>query len=335
MSKELVTVPASYEILSDLDKQSIPVGTEYCGRICYKSEGRITSDSALSFCREIAERGHNSVLEMRVKSFLITIPGGSVDALIALNPKYLIIDDARDNQRYYMKEILITGSVRAFREMAMLYPDCIITSAIAVVLEQRYPFFFADIKSSFRKCNTVNCHVNPVPLKNMIELIDNFKSELFLRHRHIGVKFTVNRAVTHEIVRHRPCSFLQESQRYCRYSDDKFGKRVTFIEPMFFKKDSPEYQIWEESMLFEEKQYFKLLETSSPQASRTVLPNSCKTEIIVFANLVEWNHILHMRTSPAAEPSMREVMIPLQKDFCKMFLGFDFNRRFPENFVQE
>ena len=159
MSKKLVTVPASYKILFDLDKQSVPIGIEYCGRICYKSENKITNESAPSFCKKVAEEGHSSVLEMRVKSFLITIPGGSVDTLIALNPKYLIIDDARDNNQY-MKEILITGSIRAFREMAMLYPDCIITSAIACELEKQYPFLFADIKSSFRKCNTVSCFVN-------------------------------------------------------------------------------------------------------------------------------------------------------------------------------
>ena len=57
--------------------------------------------------------------------------------------------------------------------------------------------------------------------------------------------------------------------------------------------------------------YLKLLKTSSPQAARTVLPNSCKTEIIVYANLAEWHHIFKLRTSKGAEPSMREIMNPL------------------------
>ena len=246
-------------------------------------------------------------------------------------PKYLIIDDiSPDKLSIDHRKILITGSIRAFREMAMLYPDCVITSIIAQKLEEVYPFLFEDIDSDFRGINKNYGDVIHCPLET---LENNLSSEQFLCHRHIAVKFIVNRAVTHEIVRHRPCSFLQESQRYCRYSDDKFGNRVTFIEPMFFKKGSEEYKIWEKSMLFEEDQYLKLLKTSSPQAARTVLPNSCKTEIIVFANLVEWNHIFHMRTSKAAEPSMREVMIPLQKEFCKLFPGHSFDRRFPENFV--
>ncbi len=65
--------------------------------------------------------------------------------------------------------------------------------------------------------------------------------------------------------------------------------------------------------------YLKLLETSSPQAARTVLPNSCKTEIIVYCNLEEWRHIFDLRTSNAAEPSMREIMIPLAEEIRKRY----------------
>ena len=35
-----------FEILEDLDKQSLPVRIEGCGRICYKSEDNITPESA-------------------------------------------------------------------------------------------------------------------------------------------------------------------------------------------------------------------------------------------------------------------------------------------------
>ncbi len=121
------------------------------------------------------------------------------------------------------------------------------------------------------------------------------------------------------MVRHRPCSFLQESQRYCRYDKDQFGSEVTFVKPMFFKEGSPEYGIWEEAMVQTEKLYLDLLKTSSPQAARTVLPNSCKTEIIVYANLSEWLHIFKLRTAAGAEPSMREIMNPLLAEFKNIF----------------
>jgi thymidylate synthase (FAD) len=67
-------------------------------------------------------------------------------------------------------------------------------------------------------------------------------------------------------------------------------------------------------MVETEKIYLQLLETSTPQAARTVLPNSCKTEIICYCNLAEWRHIFSLRTIPAAEPSMREIMIPLYEE---------------------
>jgi len=46
-----------------------------------------------------------------------------------------------------------------------------------------------------------------------------------------------------------------------------------------------------------------------------VLPNSTKTELITYANLDQWWHMFKLRTSPAADPSMREVMISLLDDF--------------------
>jgi thymidylate synthase (FAD) len=157
--------------------------------------------------------------------------------------------------------------------------------------------------------------VEKVPLAE----VDGLSADFFARHRHIAVKFFVNRAITHEIVRHRPVSYLQESQRYCRYSQDKFGSQVTFIKPMFFKEGSEEYRLWEEAMIDTEEIYLKLLETSTPQAARTVLPNSCKTELITYANLLEWLHIFKLRTAKGAEPSMREIMNPLLLEFQKMF----------------
>jgi thymidylate synthase (FAD) len=77
--------------------------------------------------------------------------------------------------------------------------------------------------------------------------------------------------------------------------------------------------LWEKAMEETEKIYLELLENSSPQAARTVLPNSCKTELITFANLLEWLHIFRLRTSKGAEPSMREVMIPLLYKFQEKY----------------
>ncbi len=117
---------------------------------------------------------------------------------------------------------------------------------------------------------------------------------------------------------------MQESQRYCRYGADKFGNQVTFVKPCFYDEGTEEYVIWQQAMEDTEKLYLKLLETSSPQAARTVLPNSCKTELIVYASLIQWLHMFKLRCARGADPSMREVMIPLLADFKAEFgLAFD------------
>ena len=56
-------VNAGYEIMDNLDGAAILEKIECCGRVCYKSEDKITSDSAEKFVRSIIKRGHESVLE--------------------------------------------------------------------------------------------------------------------------------------------------------------------------------------------------------------------------------------------------------------------------------
>lgn len=51
------------EILSDIDSDKILKAIEVAGRTCYKSEDKITSDSAKEFVRKIIKSGHESVIE--------------------------------------------------------------------------------------------------------------------------------------------------------------------------------------------------------------------------------------------------------------------------------
>jgi thymidylate synthase (FAD) len=300
-------ISPAFEILDHLDPQPLAVRIEFCGRVCYKSEDRITPESAIPFVEKMAGHGHNSVLEMGVVTLAINCADESaISEFFLCQSKYLHISHDGCS-------LLITGSIRAFREMLLVHPDCAVVRAACALLNDRHPYFFQDIEKALPAVPEIT--VRKVPLAQ----IDQFSAQKLAKHRHLAVKFIVNRAVTHEIVRHRPVSYLQESQRYCRYSEDKFGSEVTFIKPVFFLEGSEEYALWKQSMLEAEQRYFKLLATSTPQAARTVLPNSCKTEIIVYANLEEWRHIFKLRCSKAAEPSMREVMIPLHEAFKQRF----------------
>lgn len=302
-------VNPSYTIQDDLDAASLVVRLEACGRICYKSEGLIDENSALPFVKKIAEHGHNSVMEMAVVTLAVTCSDAQFDSLLALEPKYLVIDKLG-------AEVLVTASIRSFRELYQRAAATDMVQAMVVHIVGTHPFLFGGVWDGGRE----GADMGSITVRKLeLTAVDALAPELLARHRYCGVKFIVNRAVTHEIVRHRPCSFLQESQRYCRYSQDKFDNQVSFIKPMFYEEGTEEYALWQRAMEDTEKIYLTLLDSSTPQAARTVLPNSCKTEIIVYCNLAEWKHIFRLRTTAAAEPSMREVMIPLAQEMTERY----------------
>ena len=156
-----------------------------------------------------------------------------------------------------------------------------------------------------------NCITEESGRKFVRKLIEH-GHEAMLEHVSISVKFTVDRGVSHELVRHRMASFAQESTRYCNYSNEKFGSETTVIKPCFYQEYSEEYDLWKAAMENAEYKYFQLLNAgSTPQEARSVLPNSLKTELIITANEVEWQHIIDLRFSGvtgAPHPQMKEAM---------------------------
>lgn len=136
--------------------------------------------------------------------------------------------------------------------------------------------------------------------------------EAVLEHASVTVKFTCDRGVSHEIVRHRMASYCQESTRYCNYSKDGFGGEITVIRPIYLVEGSDGWQYWREACLTAERRYFELLNIGcAPQEARAVLPNSLKTELVMTANIREWRHFLRLRCDKAAHPQMREVAVML------------------------
>ncbi len=143
-----------------------------------------------------------------------------------------------------------------------------------------------------------------------------------IEHSTLSIKFTVDRGISHELVRHRIASFAQESTRYCNYSKDKFNSEVTVIDiasgfeyDLNKENDRKKYEVWAKTIEQAEKGYFQMLKLgASPQEARSVLPNSTKTEITVTANYREWRNFFKLRTASAAHPQMREVAIPLLKE---------------------
>ncbi len=177
-----------------------------------------------------------------------------------------------------------------------------------------------DIELAARTCYKSEHNINNGSAAILIgKLIKRGHDAMLEFGESITVRFTVDRGISHELVRHRLASFAQESTRYCTYKD-----YIEFIIPNWFDEQdivdynnnaipmtSPFY-IWIKSMLSAEQNYNDLLVLGwSAQQARSVLPNSLKTEIVVKANIREWRHILKLRVAKSAHPQMREVMIPL------------------------
>ncbi len=154
--------------------------------------------------------------------------------------------------------------------------------------------------------------------KNFITFLIKKGHESMIEHSSLAVKFTVDRGVSHELVRHRIASFAQESIRYCNYSKDKFGREITVIEPCFLSPLSDAYTRWQKACEAAEQAYFEMLDVGcTAQEARSVLPNSLKTEIIVTANYREWRNFFKLRVAESAHPQMREVTRPLLLELQK------------------
>lgn len=215
---------------------------------------------------------------------------------------------------------------------------------------------YRQIETAGRTCYKSEDKITDESAEKFVRALVKRGHEAMLEHASMTVKFIVDRGVSHELVRHRVASFAQESTRYCNYSQDKFGKEITVIEPVFFL-DIPEkernlcirtlnadfpydneiqsflekplsdhikaYARWYDACQNAEEEYFILLELGcTPQEARAVLPNSLKTEVVMTANMREWQHFFRLRAageSGSPHPQMLEVTVPLLNE-CRMKL---------------
>ena len=174
------------------------------------------------------------------------------------------------------------------------------------------------IELAGRTCYKSNNLITEDSALGFVEKISKRGHESVIEHFNITIQFICNRGFTHELVRHRLASFSQESTRYCNYTKDKFGSEITVIKPYGLNEGTETYNIWLNAMQNAERSYMEIIGKGTiTEIARGILPIDIKTEIVITTNLREWRHILKLRTSNAAHPSMRELMIPLTKELKK------------------
>jgi thymidylate synthase (FAD) len=169
-----------------------------------------------------------------------------------------------------------------------------------------------SIERAGRTCYKSEDRITENSAVKFVQNLIKRKHFAMLEHQSLSVLFVVDRGVSHEIVRHRICSFAQESTRFCDYGN----KGIILIHPPGLTE--AQYKRREEYFWLTQSLYdLERAEGIPPELARGVLPTCLKTEIVVSANLREWRHIFDLRaigTTGKPHPQMLEVMVPLLKE---------------------
>lgn len=266
-------IKPSYEILPQAPGlEGVYKQIEKAGRVCYKSEDKITETSAKEFVDMLIKRGHLSVLEHGTVYLAIPVTTYASDAV----SKYL------DNS--YSK----------------------------VTKSDNYTFkdSYGDEVNAW--CVTTNLRV--IIENNAIEDLEFICEPTEYHQKRTTVKFICSRSTSHQLVRHRVMSFAQESQRYCNYYLDKFEKQITFVCPSWLDDDKV-CTDFEFGLIDVEVRYFNMIKLGyKPQQARQILPNACKTELVVTGFNDDWKQLLELRCSTGADPDIKQLMNPLKEE---------------------
>ena len=330
-------INAGYKLI---EEPSITKKIEKVARVCYKSEDKIADGTDIKMIQNLLKRQHTAMLE---HASIILEVGEQEYMLIETirNMMENIIEDGEQNRKCYLRytnstsdddnyRYFVSGNIRAWYEF-MMYANSVngLPKRLYNIINDNVNNIFDIAVDAFDVDTFDYIYDEDDFYAKVVTDMNQLTDEERMVHETFSVLFTVDRGVTHELVRMRDCSFAQESTRYCNYNLGKFGNEITVILPCFFDtgmdtaSNSLVYEEWKHSCETAERSYFKLLEYGAkPQEARDVLPTSVKADIVMTTNLAEWKHIFNLRacdsTGPA-HPQMKEVMIPLFKEMREKY----------------
>lgn len=291
--------------VSEIQEQDILKKIELCGRICYKSENKITETSCVDFVKMLINRQHLAMTEHAPLVLAVT-QRMAVGILKLGHGTFLNVTMNTQEDRY-----LVSGSVRAWHTLFVNSdPHGLVDDVISRCESYMQMSLGKDLYSLlFPNAHKHAADKNYLLTQEDVLNLPNLRPEEAMAHLYLTAHFICDRGVSHELVRHRPASFAQESTRYCNYARDTFGKEITLIDPEF---TGPAHVKWLKAMTLVEQTYFALLSDGlPPQEARGVLPTDLKTEVVMTCNLREWQHVINLRyygVTGAPHPHMVKVM---------------------------
>lgn len=275
---------------------------EIAGRICYKSEDKITECSAKEFVERMVKSRHWAMLEHGTVYLQITEP--------VFEPSDL--DYFYSNNKYS----------RVYRHIT---PDDLSSHYIP----NRMKTFYV----------TTNYRV--LVENNRLDDLKYICEPTEFHEKRVTVKFTTQIAITREINRHRVDSMAEESTRYCNFYKDKFGNEITISKPdwidekdiptepnlfdycglIYNKADNDNMTVidyWLFANLASEYSYMNLIRLGwKAEQARTILPLDLKSELIHTAFVSDWEHFFELRCANSAHVDARYLADILKEKFIQ------------------
>ena len=263
---------------------------ERVGRVCYKSEDKITEDSAKPFVDRMIKSGHGAMLEHGT----VYLQYETVKSAINPLTKYYLNKYSKVKAKWG----IIGETIKLF-----------VTTNLRVLVENNW---LEDLEYIWEP---TGYHERRVTVHFVC---DRGVSHEFVRHRVMSFAQESTRYCNYskdkfgnELTFIKPCWFDSSL-----IDDTGHWDANTFYR-------MPTQPVREEAflgtLLSVEDSYFDLLECGwKPQEARAILPNSLKTELVVTGFVSDWEKFFDLRargTTGTPHPQAKELAEPLMKEF--------------------
>ena len=279
---------------------------EIAGRTCYKSEDKITEDSAKGFVDRMVKSGHGAMLEHG--TVYLDVPNSAVDydlvPFFASNPySRVVIKPLYDRVHNY------------------------VTTNFRVIVENFAEEYIPDILQYL--CEPIEFHEKRITVRF---ICDRGVSHEFVRHRVFSFAQESTRYCNYskdkfgnEITYIMPCWIpYKEGQYEINEGEDSWGNYngdyITWNKELVSEHSSYYKTLFHfiKALDQAEIQYFNLLNSGwTPQQARAVLPNALKTELVMTGFVSDWKHFFELRDAASAHPQAQELAHPLHEAFIQ------------------
>lgn len=268
---------------------------ERAGRVCYKSEDKITETSAKDFVDRMIKSGHGAMLEHGTVYLLVTISSYSNFSWEESVGFYM------DNP--YSKVVEVENDKWA------------VTTNYRVLVENGK---LADLKYL---CEPTEFHEKRVTVKF---ICDRGVSHEFVRHRVFSFAQESTRYCNYSKDKFEGITFIQPPWLDGDISNEdgsKFNDVYTDIYLHTLTTSENAYldllKQWDERV--PDKRFKSGYKNNpwTPQQARAVLPNSLKTELVMTGFTRDWEHFFELRDASSAHPQARELAQPLHEEFIE------------------